>query len=278
MSEQMTYEEVRHEWGGNTYKDIDYKGRSLSITLKRNPKNNEAWYLGEFESKDYRKRRRSIESVHYEKVISKFKKFVEEYCTDWVDCTYWDRRPEISYKCYKLTFRKEFRVDNYFGTCEIHKNSTFKCISSSMKEIEDKFKLRVDKIIEGKEKAEMAQSNVIKSVGTDKECKIAKIEAKISKLKEELDKLNTKEIYTYKGATITIDYKGESQQGWLIGRIQNYPEKNPKYIYGLNIDQVKEEFETFLNKLEEQANLYCQLTGNKISLVFPISNVDRPKF
>jgi len=278
MSEQMIYEKVRHEWGGNTYKDIDYKGRSLSITLKRNPKNNGAWYLGEFESKDYRKRRRSIESVHYEKVISKFKKFVDEYCTDWVDCTSWPGIPKISYRGYGLTFGKEPKADNYFGTCAIHKNSTFKCISSTFKEIEYKFKLRVDKIIEGKGKAGMVQSNVTKVVLTDKECKVAKIEAKISKLKEELDRLNTKEIYTYKGVTITIDYKEGLQQGWLIGKIQNNLYKDPKYFYGLNIDQVKEEFETFLNKLEEQANLYCQLTGNKISLVSPSSIVDRPKF
>jgi len=278
MSEQMIYEKVRHEWGGNTYKDIDYKGRSLLITLKRNPKNNGAWYLGEFESKNYKKRRKSIESVHYEKIISKFKKFVDEYCADWLDCTNWPGVPKISYRGYGLTFGKEPKADNYFGICVIHKNSTFKCISSSIREIENKFKLRVDKIIEGKGKAEMAQSNVTKIVLTDKECKIAKIKVEISKLKEKLDMLSTDEIYTYKGVTITIDYEEGLQKGWLIGKVQNNPYKNPKYFYGSKIDPIKKEFETFINKLEEQANLYCQLTGKKISLVSPSSIVDRPKF
>ena len=142
LNETILYDQLCKSWGGS-YKRIEYKGRWLTITVKRRYKDSKVIFLGEFCNKDYR-RSKSAESIYLDKVASRFQKFVDEYCTDWRSYS------SIPYKGYQLWIREEHDGNNYFGICEIHKNSTFKCISSSIKEIEIKFEARIDKIIECK--------------------------------------------------------------------------------------------------------------------------------
>ena len=143
LNETILYDQICKSWG-SSYKRIEYKGRWLSITVRRRYKDSKVIYLGEFCNKDYR-RSKSIESIYLDKVIFKFQRFVDEYCTDWRSYS------SIPYKGYQLWISEEYKGNNYFGICEIHKNSTFKCISSSIKEIEAKFEARIDKILKCKE-------------------------------------------------------------------------------------------------------------------------------
>ena len=143
LNETILYDQVCKSWG-SCYKRIEYKGRWLATTVRMRYKDSKVIYLGEFCSKDYR-RNKSIESISLDKVLFKFQKFVDEYCTDWRSYS------SIPYKGYQLWISEERNGDNYFGTCEIHKNSTFKCISNSIKEIEAKFEARIDKILKCKE-------------------------------------------------------------------------------------------------------------------------------
>lgn len=143
LNETILHDQICKSWG-SSYKRIEYKGRWLTITIRRRYKDSKVIYLGEFCNKDYR-RSKSVESIYLDKVIFKFQRFVDEYCTDWRSYS------SIPYKRYQLWISEEYNGNNYFGTCEIHKNSTFKCISSSIKEIEVKFEARVDKILKCKE-------------------------------------------------------------------------------------------------------------------------------
>ena len=142
-NETILYDQICKSWGSN-YKKIEYKGRWLAITVRRRYKDSKVIYLGEFCNKDY-KCSKSVESICLDKVIFKFQRFVDEYCTDWRSYS------SFTYKGYQLWISEKYGGNNYFGTCEIHKNSTFKCISSSIKEIEAKFEARIDKIIKCKE-------------------------------------------------------------------------------------------------------------------------------
>jgi hypothetical protein len=53
-------------------------------------------------------------------------------------------------KLYTLSILANPDGSSYFGKCEIHKNSTFKCISTSTKEIKEKWVARIYQIIENK--------------------------------------------------------------------------------------------------------------------------------
>ena len=133
------YEQICQSWGSD-WKKVTYKNWSIGITVRRRYVDHQLVYLGEFRDKNYNNS--SIESTHYDKVVSRFQRFVDEYCTDWVVSS------SVDYKNYCLVIKRD-RNDSssFFGTCEIHKNSTFKCISKSVKEIEEKFKARIDKVL-----------------------------------------------------------------------------------------------------------------------------------
>ena len=147
LNETILYDQICKSWG-SSYKRIEYKGRWLSITVRMRYKDSKVIYLGEFRTKDYNLCK-SIESIYLDKVIFKFQKFVEEYCTNWQH--YDIQQVSGDTKLYTLNILANPDGSSYFGKCEIHKNSTFKCISTSTKEIEAKFEARIDKIIKCKE-------------------------------------------------------------------------------------------------------------------------------
>lgn len=236
----ITYEKIIQVWGGS-YKRIDYKDRWISITARKRAKDNRVVYLGEFCSKDY-KRSKSIESIHYDKVISKFEKYVDEYCTDWRLFS------SFPYKGYKLWIQQEYDKENFFGTCEIHKNSTFKYINNSIEKVIEKFKARIDEILN------------YKAMTNPKEEKIKLLEAEIAKLQQELEKVrNEKEVLIYKG--IVLEYGKEGD--WLVGRIKNAPEGTEE-LCANHKERMKEEFEKYIDSLEKSANLYLELTDQEI--------------
>jgi len=243
----LTYEEVCHTWVGN-YQRIDYKGRWLSITARKRAKDSKVVYLGKFYSKDY-KQAKSIESIHYEKVITKFERFVDEYCTDWEICD------EFSYRGYKLWISTDAEKDNFFGTSYIHKNSTFKCISKFFREVKDNFIARIDQIYLHKNSAKMT---------TPKEDRVRELEAQIAELQHELEKVkNEKDILVYKGVTLEYGREERLQEGYMIGRIKNAPE-GTKEFYRKVASNMQADFEEYIDDLQKSAQLYCELTNKRM--------------
>lgn len=144
---KQTYEEVYKEWKGNT-KLVTYKIWSLLITVIERTKDNSVFYIGElsYSSKKYTYKRTSFESIHYDKVVSRFQRFVDEYCTDWVVFS------DFQYKGYRVFINKEKDRDFYIGIVQFHKNSTYKHIADTREEVERCCKNRIDKVVKEKEK------------------------------------------------------------------------------------------------------------------------------
>lgn len=147
LNETLLYDQICKSWRGR-YKNIKYKDEELLLTVRKRYKDSKVIYLGEFCSTDFNRRSKSVESIYLDKVISKFQRFVDEYCTNWQlsDIQQINNGTEL----YTLSILASPDGSNYFGKCEIHKNSTFKCISMSTKEIEEKWAARIYQIIEHK--------------------------------------------------------------------------------------------------------------------------------
>jgi hypothetical protein len=266
--QEIKYKQILNDWG-NRQKVIKYKNKSLTITAQQRFKDGrmKVVYLGHFSyykdpSRPFYSKEKTIESVHYDKVVSKFERFVDEYCTDWRKCDVWDSS-KYTYKGYNLYFRKEYGVERYFGTCQIHKNSIFKCISNSIQEIENKFKARIDRVIQGKERKNMNPLSSIIVPRFEKEEKIKELEGVIARLQKELDEVKKeKEIYIYKGVILEYGKENISNE-YLVGTIKNTLGDSKEFCQ-YSSKTIKEEFEKYIDELEKSANLYCQLTGKKI--------------
>lgn len=279
MKEQ-TYEDVRKEWGNSRYKSVFYKDRQLFIILVprevvtlplpyKSPYR-KAFYVGTFKYTpigEFWSKRTSFESIHYDKVVSRFQRFVDEYCTDWRPVNEWMSSSFPTYKGFNLTVKKEYNVIRYFGTCEIHKNSTFKCISGNIKEIEEKFKARIDRVVGEKEKVtKFTQDfNRVGSVLANgaRKLKIQELEqlqARISAQLEELKK--EKDTWIYKGVVLEYGTDEELDEGYFVGRIKNAPEGTEEF-YGKIENVIKSDLENYIDKLEDSYNLYRKLTGKE---------------
>lgn len=150
LNETFLYDQICKSWGSN-YKRFEYKNRWLSITVIKRVKDGKAFYIGEFSyylNQRWNCCNKSIESIYYDKVISKFQRFVDEYCTNWQP--YDIQQANSDTELYTLSILASPDGSSYFGKCKIHKNSTFKCISASTKEIEEKWVARINQIIKHK--------------------------------------------------------------------------------------------------------------------------------
>lgn len=232
-----TYEEVYHEWGNNC-KKITYKNRVMWVTALKRAKDKRVFYIGTF--CDLKFNSLSIESIHYDKVISKFEKFVDEYCTEWVVSS------STQYKGYNLVSKRDRNdCSRFFSICEIHKNSTFKCISNSIKEIEEKFKVRIDRMIEEKEKVQ-------RKMLTPKQEKIQELEQLLARTSTQLEELKKeKDTLTYKGIVLEYGVEGD----WLVGKIRNAP-KGTKELEANHEERIKVEFEKYIDELEKSHHIY----------------------
>lgn len=257
LYKDKTYEEVCQQWGDKSWTKIEYKGRQLYLDATKRTKDNKVVYTGGFyaEAGNYKSKYIRRESIHYDKIVTKFKKYVDEYCTDWRPCTVWGSS-FISYNGYTLTFMKEYQVENYLGVCNIHKNSTFKYISNSLKDIEEKFKARIDQILRHKEGVKMVNP---------KQDRLKQLEAQIAKLQQELEEVKKeKEIFIYKGVTLEYGKEEGLEEGYMIGRVKNAP-KGTREFYRKVASNMQVDFEEYIDELEESANLYYQLTGKSIN-------------
>ena len=251
-----TYEEVSKIWGGRT-KKITYKNHVMYITVLPHPKskNPRAFYIGTYYP--YRingKFSSTFESIHYYKIISKFERFVDEYFTDWQPCDI--QQLNGGDKLYTLTIKLDLSKKLFFGSCEIHKNSTFKCISKSFREIEEKFKARIDQILYHKQGIKVVDS---------KEERLKQLEVQIAKLQQELDKVkNEKEIYIYKGVTLEYGKEEGLEEGYMVGRIKNAP-KDTRDFYRKVASNMQVDFEEYIDELEGATKIYLQITGKQIA-------------
>lgn len=252
----MAYEDVVKEWKGS-YKSILYKDNTLRITVipHPKPKNRRAFYIGSYCVKDYlgNWQDSTIESIHYDKVVSRFQKFVGEYCTDWRPVNEWMSSSFPTYKGYNLVIKKEYNVVRYFGTCEIHKNSIFKCISGNVNEIEEKFKARIDRVVKEKERVQRKMLTPKQEKIQELEQLQARISAQLEELKKEKDTLE------YKGVTLEITKKEDNRfEGIILSEVENL-----RTFDDLTITRVTKNFREYIDDLEETANLYCVLTGKE---------------
>lgn len=152
LKRPMTFSEVCQVWGGDS-KKVVYKDKAMYVYARLRSTDNRVVYLGRFyKLENYRNKEYTAESVHYEKVVQKFKRFVDEKCIDWKPCDL--QQYNIDNKLYTISIEVDPVNGDYFGSCDIHQNSIFKCFSSSFREIEDKFKARLDQITHHKELAQ----------------------------------------------------------------------------------------------------------------------------
>lgn len=252
MKEQTPKEEYWEKYG-----KVTYKNRVIEITPLRREKDGKIFYIGRYSKRGCKYSLEStIESIHYDKVVSKFKRFVDEYCTDWVVSS------SIKHKDYTLVIKRDRKdCSSFFGTCKIHKNSSFKYISNSLKEIEEKFKARIDKMIYEKENNRLKEIKVQRKMLTPKQEKIQELEqlqARISAQLEELKK--EKDTLTYKGVVLEYGKEEGLEKDWMIGRIRNAPQGTEDF-YGMYVSNIKDRFETYIDDLEKSANIYNQLIG-----------------
>lgn len=254
----MTYEDLIKTWGGNS-KKVVYKNHILWITATKRAKNNKVFYIGVFYyhlkpgSRFYSKVT-SFESIHYDKVISRFERFVDEYCIDW---------RVYNSKCFKgyiFTIKKEPGKDYYLGTVQFHKNSTYKHLADTREEVERCCRNRISKVIYEKEK-------VIKEIKmtNSKEEKIKYLQDQLASISAELKKIkNEKDTWTYKGIVLEYGTDEELDTGYSVGRIKNAP-KEAREFYGKIESVVKSDLENYIDELEKSAKLYLQLTGQEIA-------------
>lgn len=245
----MTYDEICCLWVGR-WKSITYKNRKMLITARKRTKDNKVIYLGEFCSKD-NKRSRSIESIHYDKVISKFERFVDEYCTEW------QARASYLYKGYDLRINQERDKEFYLGTVQFHKNSIYKHLADTREEVERCCRNRIGKVVYEKEKV-----NKTSMINT-KEEKIKYLETQIDQLSSELEKVkNEKATMTYRGVTLEYGKEEGLPEGYLIGRFRNAP-KGTKEFKRKVVANMQTDFEEYIDELEKATNIYLELTGQE---------------
>lgn len=144
-----THGEVYKEWGDSREKKVTYKNKVMYVRVLPHPKekNGRAFYIGTYYPyKVNGKLSSTIESIHYDKVVSRFQRFVDEYCTEW------QARADIPYKGYTIKIDQEKDKDFYIGYVQFHKNSTFKHLADTLEEVERYCKSRIDRVIYEKEK------------------------------------------------------------------------------------------------------------------------------
>lgn len=248
---KQTYEDIQKTWRGNR-SIITYKDWKMFILAKERAKDKRVFYIGEFDKdRGYFPKKTSIESIHYDKVVSRFQRFVDEYCTDWVVFS------DFQYKGYRVFINKEKNKDFYIGIVQFHKNSTFKHIADTREEVERCCKNRIGKVVYEKEKIQ-------RKVLTPKQEKIQELEqlqARISAQLEELKK--EKDTLTYKGVVLDCE-QGKDDTWVFVGKIKNAPENiDVRTICGDSLDEIQRDFEEYIDWLEEKAYLYNQITGKK---------------
>lgn len=143
-----TYDEVLKDWGNSRTKTIRYKDEQLRMLVFQ-AFFDRIFYIGEleyYEKGKYNPTRTSFESIHYDKVVSRFQRFVDEYCTDWKEYK------QIQHKTYYINIDKEKDKEFYVGFVQFHKNSTYKHIADTREEVERCCKNRIDRVIYEKEK------------------------------------------------------------------------------------------------------------------------------
>lgn len=249
---EKTYEQVCEEWGNSTRTKFIYKNKPLYLNVQKRFKDNKAVYIAGFYTNEGLYKR--WESIHCDKLIERFKRFVDEHCTDWV---YFHKE---EYKGFTLVVRRECDSwgDNcFFGTCEIHKNSTFKCISGSYADIDEKFKARIDRVIEERTRIKALKSLMRES----KEERIKRLEEQLASITTQLEEVKKeKETLEYKGVILEISKKKDSRfEGIILSKT-----KNLRTFNDLSITRVTKNFVSYIDELEEAANLYCVLTGKEL--------------
>jgi hypothetical protein len=251
---EKTYEEVYQEWGKNRYKRVNYKGNYLNIQLIPRHKDERAFYVAYFiyphASKGYKYTETSFESIHYDKVIAKFERFVDEYCTEW------QARASYHYKDYEIMINQEKDKEFYLGSVQFHKNSTFKHIADTREEVERYCKNRIDKVIYEKEKIQ-------RKMLTPKQEKIQELEELLARISNQLEELKKeKDTWIYKDIVLEYGTDEELDEGYFVGRIKNAPEGTQEF-YGRIEDVIKSDLENYIDKLESHYFLFCKLTGKE---------------
>lgn len=248
-----TYEQVYKEWGRTRTKKITYKGRSLIVTIHPKAKGKGVFYIGSYCLKDYlgKWKDSTIESIHYDKIVSKFERFVDEYCTDW------EARASYLYKGYEIRINQERGKEFYIGIVQFHKNSTYKHIADTREEVERCCKNRVGKVVY--EKEQVAKKGMTES----KEEKIKYLEDQLAQLSSELEKVkNEKDTLEYKGVFLDIM---PDKDNWFRGIIRNSGITPPaSSFYNKDLAQMKNDFEDYIDELERCAYLYCKLTNTDL--------------
>lgn len=242
-----TYEQVLNEWG-SSFKKIVYKNKVMGVTAIKRTKDNKVFYIGKLYKADIFFTNSSFESIHYDKVISKFERFVDEYCTDW------EARASYSYKGYDLSINQEKGKEFYMGSVQFHKNSIYKHIADTREEVERCCKNRVDKAVY--EKEQVAKKGMTKS----KEEKIKYLEDQLAQLSSELEKVkNEKDTLEYKGVFLDIMPDKDSRFRGIIRNSGIIPPASS--FYNKDLAQMKNDFEDYIDKLERCTYLYCKLTN-----------------
>jgi len=258
MKEEL-YRDVVKEWK-NRYKRITYRGNDLCITVLYNPKPKDlrAFYVGILHytpEGEYWSKITSFESIHYDKVVSRFQRFVDEYCTDWVV------KAILQYKGYEIKISREVGCkDFYIGYVKFHENSIYKYIANNREEVEVSCKNRIDRVVKEKEKVQ-------RKMLTPKQEKIQELEQLQARISAQLEELkNEKETLEYKGVVLEYGKEEGLDKGYMIGRIKNAPE-GTRYFYRKVVSNMQCDFEEYIDKLEEAANLYCILTGKEVCII-----------
>lgn len=251
-----THEEVYKEWVDKREKKVTYKNKTIYVRVLPHPKekNGRAFYIGTYYPYKVNGKlslSSTIESIHYDKVVSRFQRFVDEYCTDWREYA------QSQYKSYYINIDRERDKEFYIGTVQFHKNSTFKHIADTREEVERCCKNRIDKVIYEKEKVQ-------RKMLTPKQEKIQELEqlqARISTQLEELKK--EKDTLTYKGVILECE-QGKNDTWIFVGKIKNAPENiGVRTICGDTLDEIQRDLEEYVDWLEIQYNLYCKITGKE---------------
>lgn len=255
---ELTYGDVCKEWESH-YKIVNYKNRQLRIEVISHPKLKDLrpFYIGYasiYPRYSYSKDSKSFESIHYDKVVSRFQRFVDEYCTDWVV------KAILQYKGYEIKISREAGCKEfYLGIVQFHKNSTFKHIADTREEVERCCRNRIDKVIYEKEKFSKLNKIMAKLDNGARKHKIQELEqlqARISAQLEELKK--EKDTLTYKGVVLEYGVEEDLAEGWMIGSIKNAP-GYAKNVYGKSVPQIKQEFEEYVDELEKSHYIYSMI-------------------
>jgi len=254
QKKEKTYKEVYQEWGKSRYKRVNYKDKTLVVMLVPRGEDEGVFYVGYtyyYPNNHYKDI--SFESIHYDKVIAKFEKFVDEYCTDWSGDGAGYPNPR-EYKGQRILIRKEKDKEFYIGYVRFHKNSTFKHIAHTREEVERCCKNRIDKVIYEKEKVQ-------RKMLTPKQEKIKELEELLARISTQLEELKKeKDTLTYKYVILEIS-TGKNQWGatYFEGVLKELSDPAP--FRENSLEDLKKSFEKYVDKLESQYLLFCKLTG-----------------